>query len=85
MKDKMEVSPEEKKVIEEYENNFNNLLKKLGGFRRQYMLNEEMLMKRIEQAENDYFSYLKTLAKSRGMPDNEKWLYNAITNKFEKE
>ena len=84
MSENMLISEKEQKLILEYQEAINKFLKNLGGVRKQFLIQEGIIIKKLESAENDYFSYLKTLAKSRGMKENENWIYDPTQNKFVK-
>ena len=80
--DKMLLTSEEKNIIQKYQQEIDNILMSIGIIRRQFVLSENNLLKKINDIESDLKSYLNILAKNRNMPDGEIWAFDPNTYGF---
>lgn len=76
MEDKMVLNIEEKQAVEKYQQDIKDLMAALGSIRRQYIHSENNLLNKLDTMENEFMNYLRELAKERGMPEGEDWVFD---------
>jgi hypothetical protein len=81
---KMVLTIEEKQAVQQYQQGIKDAMATLGSIRRQYARTESNLLSRLDQLESEFMDCLRTLAKSRGMPENEDWVFDPNTYGFVK-
>lgn len=81
---KMILTIEEKQAVQQYQQGLKEAMATLGSFRRQYVNTENNLLTKLNQLENEFMNHLRALAKNRGMPDNEDWVFEPHTYEFVK-
>lgn len=82
MEDKMLLNEEEKQNILKIQKELKDAMATLGSFRRQIIRNEKNLIEKLDELESEFMTYLRTLAQSRGMPENENWVFDPNTFGF---
>jgi hypothetical protein len=81
---KMILTIEEKQAVERYQGEIKDAMAALGSVRRQALRSEHSLLQRIDNLENEFMNHLRALAKNRGMPDDEDWIFDPNTFSFVK-
>lgn len=81
---KMILTIEEKQAIQKYQYDIKDAMATIGSIRRQYARAESNLLTRLDQLENEFMNHLRALAKDRGMPDGEDWIFDPNTYGFVK-
>jgi hypothetical protein len=76
MEDNMTLTIEEKQAVEKYQREIKNAMAAVGSLRRQYIHSEGELVSRLNDLENEFMNHLKALAKNRGMPEDEDWIFD---------
>jgi len=67
---------DEKQVVQKYQHDIKDVMAALGSVRRQTIRSESSLLGRLDKLENELMNHLKALAKNRGMPENEDWVFD---------
>lgn len=81
----MKLTQEEMKNVDSFQEQIKELVANLGATLRHYKSLETSMLAQIEKAENEYMSYIKILAKSKGMKENENWIFDRSSQSFRKE
>jgi hypothetical protein len=81
----MKLTQEEMDNVNSFQEQIKELVANLGGVLRHYKSLESSALSQIDKVENEYMSYIKLLAKSKGMKENENWIFDRATQSFRKE
>jgi tRNA uridine 5-carbamoylmethylation protein Kti12 len=76
MEDTMKLTIEEKQHIQKIQDDIKSALASLGSTRRQFVKTEGKLTAHIDKLEEDFMTYLKVVAKNKGMTDEEDWVFD---------
>ncbi len=84
MEDSMILTIAEKQAVEKYQQEIKDALAAVGSIRRQFHRSEQSLLSRVDNLENELMNHLRALAKNRGMPEDEDWVFDPTTFSFVK-
>lgn len=73
---KMVLTIEEKQAVQKYQQEIKDAMAALGSVRRQALRSENSLLQRVDNLENEFMNHLRALAKNRGMPEDEDWIFD---------
>lgn len=81
---KMVLTIEEKQAVERYQQDIKDAMAALGSLRRQAMRSENSILSRLDTLEGELMNHLRVLAKNRGMPEDEDWIFDPNSFSFVK-
>jgi len=82
MEENMVLTIEEKQAVQKYQQDIKDSMAAIGSVRRQALRTEQTLLERLSSLENEFMNHLRALAKNRGMPDEEDWVFDPNTYGF---
>jgi hypothetical protein len=76
------LSLEERELIEKSQKELKQLLSLLGSLRHQYVVSENNLLTKIKEMDTELTNLLKLIAKNKGIPSDENWFFDPHTFSF---
>ena len=84
-KKEIELTQEETTEINNFKIYIDKTYAQLGNVRKQFLIQEKKALEAIEDAESEFMSYMKKIAKNKKIPNDEEWSFDLSTNKFIKQ
>jgi hypothetical protein len=70
------LTDEEKNIIKAYQKMIDKEKMLLANLRIQYITSENRVIQDLEKAQNDFYSHIKILSKSKNIPANQEWFFD---------
>lgn len=80
----IKLTEEDVEVVKTYQQNIEKERASLGALRQNYLAAEKRVLELLSKANTDYLSYIKVLAKSKGLPPDEEWFFDPVEFSFKK-
>jgi len=78
----IKLSDEEKNIIRAYQEIMDRERMIVANLRMQYLSSERQVLMGIEKIQNDTISHLKMLLRTKGVPEDENWVFDPTTFSF---
>jgi hypothetical protein len=72
----VKLTEEEKNMIKAYQKMIDHEKMLLANLRIQYITSENKVMQNLEKAQNDFYSHIKILSKSKNISTNQEWFFD---------
>lgn len=82
--EEIKLTDEEKTITKHYQDIITQKKMSLANLRQQYLLAENNIIQQVAKAEEDYKSYLKSLADGKKLSAEDNWVFDASKLVFKK-